>query len=87
MLTEIQLHMLRDEQCSRNRIEMYGRTTSEDDRTGVYCAGPVPSYRSESIRVFLRILGSRLLEKPVLQARYTVFKPENTKHGEGAWNT
>ncbi|KAH3777085.1 hypothetical protein DPMN_178522 [Dreissena polymorpha] len=82
MLTEIQLYMLRDEQCSRNRIEMYDRTTSEDDRTGVYCAGPVPSYRSESNRVFLRILGSRLSEKPVLQARYTVFKPENTKHGE-----
>lgn len=53
---------------------MYDRTTSDDDRTGVYCAGPVPDYKSESNRVYLRILGSRLSEKPVIFGRYTVYK-------------
>lgn len=75
LLSEIKLHMLREGQCERNRIEFYDRTTSEDDRTGVYCAGPVPFYKSESNRVYLRILGSRLSEKPVIFGRYTVYKP------------
>ncbi|XP_052819353.1 neuropilin and tolloid-like protein 1 isoform X2 [Mya arenaria] len=79
LLSDIKLHMLRDGQCTRNRIEMYDRTTSEDDRTGVYCAGPVPNYMSESNRVYLRILGSRLSEKPVLHGRYTVYRPANTR--------
>jgi len=83
MLSEIQLHMFREGQCNRNRIEMYDRTTSEDDRTGVYCEGPVPNYMSESNRVFLRILGSRLSEKPVIHGRYTVYRPANQKKGEG----
>lgn len=78
LLSEIKLHMLREGQCQRNRIELYDRTTSEDDRTGVYCAGPVQDYRSESNRVYLRILGSRLSEKPVVFGRYTIYKPART---------
>lgn len=81
--------MLREGQCERNRIEMYDRTTSDDDRTGVYCAGRaqghVQDYKSESNRVYLRIFGSRLSEKPVLFARYTIYKPENTAKGTGRY--
>ena len=69
--------MTRNQQCVRNRIEIYDGTTNDDDRTGVYCGGSVQNYKSESNRIFLRIFGSRLSEKPVLLARYTVFKPAN----------
>ncbi|XP_053402482.1 neuropilin and tolloid-like protein 1 isoform X2 [Mercenaria mercenaria] len=82
LLSEIKLHMLREGQCNRNRIELYDRTSSEEDRTGVYCSGPVQDYRSESNRVYLRILGSRLSEKPVIFGRYTVYKPARTKSNE-----
>ena len=86
LLSDIKLHMLRKDQCTRNRIEMFDRTTSEDDRTAVHCDGPVPDYRSESNRVYLRILGSRLSEKPVIFGRYTVYKPAKTD-ANGKLNT
>ncbi|KAL4234609.1 Domain first found in C1r [Mactra antiquata] len=82
LLSEVKLVMLREGMCMRNRIEFYDRTSSEEDRTGVYCAGPVNDYHSESNRIYVRILGSKLSEKPVMFGRYTVYRPAATTEGQ-----
>ena len=74
-LHDMKLHMSNNGQCQRNIMEIYDGTTSEDDKNGVYCDSTVSDYSSLTNRLYLRLRGSRLSEKPIFSGRYTVFKP------------
>ena len=71
----MKLHMSSNGQCQRNVMEIYDGTTSEDDKYGVFCDSKVTDYSSLTNRLYLRLRGSRLSEKPIFSGRYTVFKP------------
>ena len=74
-LHDMKLHMSSNGQCQRNVMEIYDGTTSEDDKYGVFCDSKVTDYSSLTNRLYLRLRGSRLSEKPIFSGRYTVFKP------------
>ena len=71
----MKLYMSKNGQCERNLMEIYDGRTSEDDKGAVYCDGDVADYTSLTRRLFLRLRGSRLSEKPIFSCRFTVFKP------------
>ena len=70
----MKLHMSKNGQCDRNVMEIYDGRSSEDDKYAVYCDGDIADYSSLTNRVYLRLMGSRLSEKPVFSGRFTVFK-------------